>query len=236
MEKLFDINELPKIRNNLKDRDFRKRYWETNKKECRKNTYLVFNYLKKRLKINKKWKVHLLVSKFVLESENKIAPYNYNSFSLTNLISSSPKQGYEIVIFLNKARIGFASLPALIPIIAHEMHHVKQIDKNLKKYNESFLNDKLSNLLEKEADKAVFAITHINEFRKQEVLESILFCYDNFGKWQGAKKMADFWFKKIENIYGGGYIKNMTSKEYKSFNDAMKKNNISLFIDCFIKN
>jgi hypothetical protein len=236
MEKLFDINKLESIRKNLKNRNFRKKYWEKNKQECRKNTYIVFDYLRKKWKIKKKWKIHLLVSKFVLESESKIAPYNYNSFSLTNLIGASPKQGYEIVIFLNKARIGFASLPALIPIIAHEMYHIKQIDRNLKQYNNSFLNDNLSNILEKEADKAVFSITNINEFRKQEILESILYCYDNFGGWTGSKKMADFWFKKIEKIYGGGYTKNMTPKEYNVFLNAMKKNKINLFINHFIKN
>ena len=92
------------------------------------------------------------------------------------------------------------------------------------------INDNLSKKLEIEAEKKVRDIS--DEYRKQWVLESIVYCYDLKG-WLFAKKMADFFHKQMENMYGGGYDKGMNHDEYMCFIKAMKKKDINFFINYF---
>jgi len=110
------------------------------------------------------------------------------------------------------------------------MIHITQATRNPKKYLKSIVNDSLSKKLEIEAENQVKNID--DEFRKQWVLESILYCYDLYG-WNFAKSMAIFFHKEMENMYGGGYDKGMSDQEFKMFTKAMKKKDIKLFIDSF---
>ena len=112
----------------------------------------------------------------------------------------------------------------------HEFVHVKQAARNPKRYLRSLTNDRISKELEIEAEKSVRNIS--DEFRKQWVLESILYCYDLNG-WSFAKKMADFLYNQMENMYGGGYDKGMTKQEYDIFLISLQSRDISKFIEYF---
>lgn len=202
----------------------RKKFWEENKKDFKRNVKQIIN----NYSFPQNWKIYVVASNFLFD--RKIFPFDYDSWSSTNLIAATKKQGFEVMIFLNKARLEFLSIPALIPIIEHELIHVKQAIQNPKKYLKSIINDSLSKKLEIEAEKQVKNID--DKFRKQWVLESILYCYDMSG-WSFAKRMANFFHKEMENMYGGGYDKGMTDQEFKTFTKAMKKKNIDIFIDFF---
>ena len=202
----------------------RKKFWEENKRDFKRNVKQIIN----NYSFPQNWKIYVVASNFLFD--RKIFPFDYDSWSSTNLIAATKKQGFEVMIFLNKARLEFLSIPALIPIIEHELIHVKQAIQNPKKYLKSIINDSLSKKLEIEAEKQVKNID--DEFRKQWVLESILYCYDMSG-WSFAKRMANFFHKEMENMYGGGYDKGMTDQEFKTFTKAMKKKNIDIFIDFF---
>jgi hypothetical protein len=205
-------------------------FWKDNEKNCEKNCEILLNYFLKEFKINKRWKVKLIVGNFVDGKSTK--PFDYFSYSVTDLTSASKKQGKEFLIFLNKARIGFLSKTALIPLIVHELKHVKQGILNPRGYLLSVIDDKLSEKLEKEADLAIRKIKNWEEFRKQQVLESVLYCYDYFG-WEGAEKMALFFYKGVKTIYGDGYLGDMTQEEFEIFLEAKKKKNISIFTKLF---
>lgn len=218
------LKEIEICRNKL--RVNRKKFWEENKKQLENNLKKII----KQLTFQKKWKIYITIGNFLTLANKKIMPYDYDSWCSANLISASKKQGFEIMIFLNKAKLEFLSLPALIPIIIHELYHVKQALKSPKKYLESIINDKISREIELEAEKEVKKLP--DEFRKQEVLENILYCYD-LGGFKYAKKMADHLYKKMKEMYGGGYLNSMTKKEYQIFLQAMKKKNINEFLNLF---
>ncbi len=215
------------LRKKIKDKKERKKIWLENKRNFEKNILKIFSKIKNK-NLNKKWKIYILVGSFL---EKKALPYSYDSFSSTNLLAASKKQGFEVMVFLNRARIEFLSLPALIPLILHELEHVKQAQKNPKEYLLSMLNDKLSEKLEKEAEKESKKVS--DEFKKEYTLESVLYCYD-LGGWKKAKKMADFLFNQ-EKLYGGGYEKGISVREYKAFLNAKKEKNINLFIEIFVE-
>jgi hypothetical protein len=199
-------------------------FWEENKKNFKKNIRKIMEFYP----VPEKWRLYLVASNFLFDKQ--IFPFDYDSWSSTNLIAATNKQGFEIMMFLNKARLQFLSLPALIPIIEHEFVHVLQAAKNPKKYLKSIIKDSLSKELEIEAEEKV---THISdEFRKQWVLESVVYCYDLDG-WELAKKMADFLHIQMENMYGGGYDKGMSKEEYEKFLEAKEKKNINYFIEFF---
>ena len=200
----------------------RKLFFENNKKNIEINVMKIIS----KVKFPKSWKIYVVVSDFL--NKKKVLPFEHDSWSATSLIAATKNQGCEIMIFLNKARIGFLSYNALIPIITHEIIHVNQAIKNSREYLFSIIDDNISIKLEKEAEKE---IRKINYFRKREVIESILYCYDNLG-WKGAKKMADF-FYKIKDRYGGGYEEEMTKKEYELFLESIKKKSIKFFIEHF---
>lgn len=216
------LKQIPKIRKRLLKN--RKKFWRDNKKNFKRNIKLLVNGAE----LPKRWKIYIVASNFLFDK--KIFPFDYDSWSATNLISATKKQKFEIMLFFNKARSEFLSMPALIPLIKHELYHVNQVAKNPKEYLLSIINDNLSRKLEIEAEKNARAN---DEFKKEWVLESVLYCHD-MGGWKFSKKMADFLFKEMKNIYGGGYERVMTKKEYEIFLKAMKKKDIGIFIKNFI--
>ena len=177
-------------------------FWEDNRKNFKRNVKKIIDSHP----LPKGWKLYVAASNFLFDE--KIFPFDYDSWSSTNLIAASKKQGYEIMIFLNKARLEFLSLPALVHLIAHEMVHVKQAARNPTRYLDSITNDALAKTGEIEAERTV---APLEEFRKQWVLESVVFCHD----------------------YGGGYDQGLEDSEYKAFKKAMKEKDINLFIDYF---
>lgn len=221
MENSFDL--IRKSRKLL--RGNRLEFWEDNKKNFKKNIKKIMEMYP----VQKKWKLYIVASDFLFD--RKVFPFDYDSWSSTNLIAATNKQGFEVMMFLNKARLQFLSFPALIPIIEHEFVHVLQAMKTPKKYLKSIINDSLSKKLEIDAENGTNYIS--DEFRRQWVLESILYCYDLNG-WKFAKKMADFLYLEMENMYGGGYDKGMKKEEYEIFLKAEDKQNISIFINLFL--
>ncbi|MBI5803484.1 hypothetical protein HY448_02250 [Candidatus Pacearchaeota archaeon] len=202
----------------------RKEFWSNNKKNHEENLKKLIDSFK----IPKGWKLFVTASRFL--SKREILPFENGSWSSTNLIAATEKQGFEMMIFFNKARLEFLSMPGLIPIVEHEIEHVRQAARNPKEFLDSIRNDELSRKLEAQADGQAGKIS--GELRKQWVLESVVYCYD-LGSWKAAKKMADFFYKHLEKIHGGGYEKAMTREEYKTFLDSMKKKDIRIFINFF---
>src|SRR3989344_9659949 len=120
------INQIDLSRKRLETN--RKKFWEENEKNFKKNVKnIIDNY-----SFPKEWKIYVVASNFLFD--RKIFPFDYDSWSSTNLIAATKKQGFEVMIFLNKARLEFLSLSALIHLIAHEMVHVTQATRNPKKY------------------------------------------------------------------------------------------------------
>lgn len=219
--KIF-LKEIKKYRRALKEN--RTNFWKKNKKNFENNIKRII----KSQKLPRSWKIYIVASNFL--SDKKILPFDYDSWSSVNLIAATKKQGFEMMLFLNKARAEFLSIPALAPLVIHELQHAKQAAKNPKKYIAGIINDRISRVSEIDAEKAITDLP--KEFREENALESVLYCYD-IGGWKMAKKMADFLYKKREEIYGGGYKKGMTEEEYKIFLRAEKNKDINIFINFF---
>lgn len=205
----------------LKDR---KSFWNKNFSEFDKNIKALFETLKS----NKKYKLFFVNSRFV---SGKKFPYEKDTWSSTNIISSSKSQGFEIMVFLNKDRSGFLSKPAILPIIVHEGQHIKQIEKDPQSYLSSMFDDKISFELEMEAEKEIGKID--DEFRREMMIESIVYCFD-IGGWSRAQKMADYLSEDIKKQYGGGYNSMMTDDEYSIFKKSRRKKDIKYFIKSFL--
>ena len=219
--KIF-LKDLKRCRNAL--RKNRKKFWQNNKNNFEKNIQKII----KTQKLPKGWKIYFIASNFL--SYKGIMPYEYEAWSIVNLVGATKKQGFEIMVFLNKAK-SFLSLPGLLHIVIHELAHVNQVAKNPKKQIKFALNDKYSKSLEIDAEKQTRKIVP-EEFWKQEVLEFILYCYDN-GGWKASTKMVDFLYKKRADVYSGGYDKGITKKEYEAFMLSKRKRDINIFIDYF---
>lgn len=219
--KIF-LNEVSKNRERLKSFVERRCFWNENKRNFDVNIAKIV----KIIKLPKGWKIYLATGNFI--SNKKIMPYDYDSWSNTVLVAATKKQGHEIMIFFNRARAEFLSLPALLPLIIHEIEHVKQLAKSPTAYLKGIYNDELSRKLEIEAEKPIKKIS-IN-FRKEALIESILYCYDT-GSWKAAQRMANFLNKELADIYSGGYDQGMSNEQYKIFVEAKKQKNINLFIN-----
>lgn len=219
--KIF-LKELKLCRITLKQN--RKKFWEDNKKNFEKNIKKII----KTQKLPKGWKVYFIATDFILDK--KPMPYDSNGWSDVMLIAATKRQGFEIMVFFNKSK-SFLSLPGLMHLVIHELAHVNQATKSPKKFIRGLIDDKSARDLEIGAEKQYRKIVP-EEFRKQELLEKVLYCYD-IGSWKSAKKMADFLYKKKAEIYSGGYIKGMTKEEYKVFLLAKENKNINIFIDSF---
>ncbi len=179
------------------------------------------------------WKVNVVASYFLLDKDTRSMPYDNDVWCFVDIVAASENQGYDLVVFFNRTDLEFLSAPALIPIVIHELKHVEQATHDPKKYITSSVDDELNNIYEKEAEAE--RKNYSDEFRKQDVLEKVLFCYDKKG-WKGAKKMAHYLYEENENAFGGGYMKEMTKEEYEIFLKAEDEKDIDIFIDYFIEN
>ncbi len=202
----------------------RKPFWENNKRTFCKNIIADL----KSCELPKEWKIYIVASSFL--SEKKILPFDYDSWSTVNLIAATKKQGHEIMVFVNRSRAEFLSRPAIVPLILHELQHIKQAANNPQKYITSTLDDKIATSFEEDAERSIRHIS--NEFKREAVLESVLYCYD-IGGWDCAAKMTNFLYNEREEIYSGGYDKGMTDNDFELFEKAKRENEIDLFINGF---
>lgn len=202
----------------------RKKFWDENRKNFEKNAEEMVKDLRKGI-VPGKWKIYI-VSGF-LSGKKK---YGKNTFSSSNLISATKQQGFEFMLFLNRAVLEFLSKPALVPLIFHELWHMKQVSGDARTFLLSMLNDKLSKKIEEEAEREAKKLN--DEFRKEEVLESILYFFDESG-WKEADKTAKYLHKGMKQAYGGGYEESMTEKEYRAFLASKKARDINKFIGAF---
>lgn len=177
------------------------------------------------------WKVNVVASYFLLDKDTRSMPYDTDVWSFVDIVAATENQGYDLVVFFNRTDLEFLSAPALIPIIVHELKHVEQAAKNPKLYVEASVNDELNKDYEREAEAE--RKNYSDEFRKQDILEKVLYCYDKKA-WKGANKMAHYLYEENENVFGGGYMKEMTKEEYELFLKAEDEKDIDIFIDYFI--
>lgn len=229
MEKINELNDkilkqLKKVRHELKYN--RREFWQKNRVNFRNNIKTITSFFK----FPENWNVSIIASRFLLDKH--VMPYDKDVWSFSDVVAATKEQGYEIVIFFNKTDLEFLSAPALLPIVVHEVAHVFQVPKDPKKYILQTVEDGLSKEYEKEADSA--SAKYNDEFRRENVLEKIMFCYDE-ESWKGAKKMADYLYHEAKDAFGGGYDQEMRKEEYEAFKKAEEDKDIELFIDYFIE-
>ena len=215
------IKEYRKI---LRSENKRKKFWEENKNNFDRNITKIFQSLS----LPKKWKVYVTTGNFL--NEKNVTPYDYASWSSTLLVAATSRQGFEIMMFINRARAEFLSLPAIIPLIAHEAGHIKQIARNPQKHLRSYFDDAKSRRDEAEAEMELRNLPQ--EIIDEAALESILYCFDK-GGWKIAQNMAIHLHKKQPEKYSGGYDQGMTKKQYQLFLRSKKERDVDLFIDEF---
>lgn len=227
---IFNKSDLDKFVKQIKSErkvliNSRAKFWKKNKKDFEKNV----GFLIKSASTPKEWKIYTLASHFVGEKE--IMPYGYDSWSIVLMIAATKKQGYELLLFFNEARIGFLSLPALVPLITHELAHTHQAARSPKLYNNGAFDDKYGSKLETEAEKNVHNLPKI--LVQEAVLESVLYCYDQQG-WSSAEKMINFLYKDRVSLYTGGYLPWLTEEDYRSFLKAKKSKDINIFLNYYL--
>jgi hypothetical protein len=218
------LGEIEKNRKKVIFAGRRKKFWEENKANFEQNVKTIVRALIS----PKKWKVYFATGNFL--SEKQILPYDYDKWSGVFLVGATKGQGFEIMVFLNKASLEFLSLPALIPLIIHEAEHIKQIVRSPRKSFNGRFNDAFARHQEIEAERAVRRLPQ--KFVDEAALESILYCFDK-GGWGMAQKMADFLYKKQPEAYGGGYDRGMTKEQHQLFLRSKKARNIRMFIAQF---
>lgn len=218
------LRQIKKARSEIKVK--RPDFWSKNRINFKNNIKTLTSFFK----APEGWNVNVIASSFLLNKE--VMPYDMDVWSFSDIVSATKEMGQEIVIFFNKTDLEFLSAPALLPIVIHEMYHAVQAAREPKKYVLSTVEDDINIKYEEEADAEVRKYN--DEFRKQNVLEKIMFCYDKRG-WEGAEKMAYYLFKEAEKSFGGGYDQGMKKDEYQVFQKAEDERDIELFIDYFIK-
>ncbi len=231
METINQINskylkQIKKSRQELKYN--RKNFTQKNKVNFLNNLKTLISFFN----LPENWKVNVVASYFLLDKDTKSMPYDNDVWCFVDIVAATENQGYDLVVFFNRTDLEFLSAPALIPIIVHELKHVEQATKNPKLYVETSVNDELNQKYEKEAEAE--REKYSDEFRKQDILEKVLYCYDK-KSWKGAKKMAHYLYEENENAFGGGYVKEMTKEEYEIFLKAEDEKDIDIFIDYFIE-
>ena len=115
----------------------RKRFWDKNKKDFGKNVCRIIEESKK----PKGWKIYVVASSF--EPAKKIFPFDHDAWSSTNVVAASKNQGFEVMMFFNRAGGEFLSRSALLPLVLHELWHVQQIAKSSKDYIKSITDYKI---------------------------------------------------------------------------------------------
>lgn len=219
------LKQIKKARQELKYN--RKNFWQKNKVNFLNNLKTLVSFFE----FPKGWKVNVVASYFLLDKDTRSMPYDNDVWCFVDIVAASENQGYDLVVFFNRTDLEFLSPPALIPIIIHELKHVEQATKDPKNYVTTSINDELNQTYEKEAEAE--RKNYSDEFRKQDILEKVLFCYDK-KSWKGAKKMAHYLHEENENAFGGGYMKEMTKEEYDVFLKAEDEKDIDIFTDYFI--
>lgn len=202
----------------------REAFWAENKKNFEKN----IKHLLTISSLPSKWKLWVVASHLI--SDHEIMPYDSGSWSTSLIIVASPKQGNDMLVFYNEARIGFLSVPAMIPLFVHELAHVVQASDSVPRYFQASVDDEIGKQVETEAEEFVQALPR--ELIKQAVSETILYSYDNKG-WDGAQKAIDFFYIERPKLYSGGYLPWVTEKEYENFQKAKEKNSIMQVLEDF---
>lgn len=229
MEKITELDlkiakQLKKIRHEIKYN--RRELWDKNRINFRNNIKTLTSFFN----FPEGWKVSIIASRFLLDKH--AMPYDKDVWSFSDVVAASEGQGFDIVIFFNKTDLEFLSAPALLPIVVHEVAHVFQVPKDTRKYMLQTIDDTLSRIFEEEADAE--SAKYNDEFRRENILEKIMFCYDEEG-WLGAKKMAYYLYKEAKDAFGGGYDQLMKKQEYDIFVKAEEEKDIDIFIEHFIE-
>ncbi len=201
-------------------------FWKKNRINFKNNIKTLIGFYK----FPEGWVVNTIASNFLMDKESM--PYDIDVWSFSDVVSATEGQGFNIVIFFNKADLEYLSLPALLPIVAHEAEHVFQAPKDTKRYVLQTIDDNISKEFEKGADEE--ARKYSDEYRRENLLEKIVYCFDK-ASWAGAKKMADYLYKEAKDAFGGGYDQEMKKEEYLEFMKAHEEKDINVFIDYFIE-
>ena len=217
------LKQLKKARFELKND--RKNFWNKNTVNFRNNIKNLISFFE----FPKGWGVSIIASRFLLDRHTM--PYDPDVWSFSDVVQATEKQGFDIVIFFNKTDLEYLSAPALLPLVVHEVRHVYQAVEDPIKYVKQTVDDDLSKKYEQDADAEIKKYS--DEFRKENVLEKIMYCYDEEG-WKGAKKMVEYLYEQEETI-SKGYDREMTKEEYESFEKAKDEKDIDIFIDYFIE-
>jgi hypothetical protein len=216
------LKQIKKAR--LEIKNDRKNFWNKNKVNFRNNIKNLISFFE----FPKDWVVSIIASRFLLDRYTM--PYDKDVWSFSDVVQATKKQGFDIVIFFNKTDLEYLSAPALLPLVVHEVKHVYQAAEDPLKYVKQTVDDELSKEYEKDAESEVKKYSE--EFRKENVLEKVMYCYDQEG-WKGAKKMVEYLYEEEETI-SKGYDREMTKEEYDAFEKSKEEKDIDLFIDYFI--
>jgi len=218
------LKQIEKARHELKYN--RRNFWNKNRVNFRNNIKTLISFFK----FPENWNINIIASRFLLDKY--VLPYDKDVWSFSDVVGATEKQGFDIIIFFNKSDLEFLSAPALLPLVVHEVAHVYQAAQDTKTYVKSAVDDELNKKYESEADAEVRKYS--DEFRRENVLEKVLYCFDERG-WEGAKKIADYLFKESANVFGGGYDQEMTREEYEIYLKAEDEKDIDILIDYFIE-
>jgi len=211
----------------LEIKNDRKNFWNKNSVNFRNNIKNITSFFK----FPEKWTVNVIASSFLID--RKVMPYDKDVWSFSDVVGATENQGFDMILFFNRTDMEFLSAPGLIPIVVHEIKHIFQAAENPVEYNKATINDDVNKKYEKEAEAEIRRYSE--EFRKQYVLENVMFCYDE-ESWEGAKKIVDFLHRDVKNAWGGGYENDMNDEEYEAFKKAEEEKDIEIFIDYFINN
>jgi hypothetical protein len=218
------LKQLKKARQELKYN--RKNFWKKNQTNFLNNIKTIIGFFQ----FPEKWTVNAIASRFLIDKE--VMPYDPDVWSFSDVVSADDNLGYNIILFFNRTDLEFLSAPAILPLVVHEIAHVFQAAREPERYVKSAVDQELNKEYEKEAEAEEKKLS--DEFRKQNVLEKILYCFDKKA-WKGAKKMAQFARNDVKEAYGGGYEEDLTEEEYKIFLKAEEEKDIDIFIDYFIE-
>jgi len=218
------LRQVKKARQELKYN--RKNFWKKNRLNFLNNIKTLISFFP----FPEKWIVNTVASRFLIDKE--VMPYDPDVWSFSDVISATKDIGYNMIIFFNRTDLEFLSAPAILPIVIHEIAHCYQAAREPEKYVTSSVDEELNREYEKEAEAEERKFS--DEFRKQNVLEKVLYCYDKKG-WKGAKKMVQFAREDVKDAFGGGYDEDLTEEEHKIFLKAEEEKDIEIFIDHFIE-
>ena len=217
------LRQVKKSRQELKYN--RKNFWKKNQINFQNNIKTLIALFQ----FPEGWTVNTIASRFLVDRE--AIPYDPDVWSFSDVVSATKDMGFNIVIFFNRTDLEFLSAPALLPIVVHEVAHVYQVPRDPKRYVLSGVDVEINQEFEREAEEEVRKYSE--EFRKQNVLEKVLYCYDK-KSWKGAKKMVQYLHNEAQDAFGGGYDQDMTEEEYKIFQKAEEEKDLDIFIDYFI--